>query len=201
MGGRVTVCSPTPRLHTARLVLGAAAKPQCFGGFGRPQGWTRPPACPDAACGFRGGQLGLQPPAPPQCLCHTPNHYMTGRQHLISYRFPSQEQPGCLLTPDWHLAASQLNNRRACQVPSSVPVPAGVPLASRAAGERWPDAAPTIGVQGLSHGEPEQGVVQTHVHTRVCTRSFCCTGRRGPPGWQANTPGLLTPHQSCSPDR
>lgn len=124
----------------------------------------------DAACGFRGGQLGLQPPAPPRCLCHAPNHYMMGRQHLISYRFPSQEQPGCLLTPDWHLAASQLNNRRARQAPSSVPVPAGVPLASRAAGERWPDAAPTLGVQGLSHGEPEQGSCRP-MCTHVCVHA------------------------------
>lgn len=198
----MTVCSPTPRLHTARLVLGAAAKPQCFGGFGHPQGWPRPPACPDAACGFRGGQLGLQPPAPPRCLCHAPNHYMMGRQHLISYRFPSQEQPGCLLTPDWHLAASQLNNSRACQVPPQQCArasrsPFGIPSG-------WGDMARCGTHHRRARAEPRgarAGVAQTHVHTRVCTRSFCCTGRRGPPGWQANTPGLLTPHQSCSPDR
>lgn len=65
--------------------------------------------------------------------------------------------------------------------------------------------APTAGMPLVSHREPEQGVCSPTC-THVCMCSPHCTGvqhraRGDPTGWQANTLGLLMPHQSCSPDR
>lgn len=144
---------------------------------------------PDAVCSRRGGQLGLQPPAPPLCQCHAAKSVYDGPAAPYLLSISSQDAAG-LFAHTW-LALSWLS---AEQLPS-LPGPRHCACACRSPFSilsGWGQTALCSTHPWHARAEPwgaRAGAVQPHVHTRVCAhsprRSAVQHGEEGgPPGWQ-----------------